>query len=230
MIQKLNWDSEFFNFNIGKAIINNTEEYSLTYAEFTKSEFDLIYIFCPETIDSQAIEIIKSKKNLHDTKLTFTKNNLIPYKLNSSINSINLLSPKLEMLAIKSGIFSRFKRDHHLNKYFPLLYKTWIRRSINHEIADIVYGYFSESQELQGILTLKKDDNTAKIGLISVSEKSRGLGIGKALVNQAEHWCLKNEITELYVDTQELNKDAGFFYTSIGFNLSNKLHIFHLWK
>jgi dTDP-4-amino-4,6-dideoxy-D-galactose acyltransferase len=230
MIQKLNWDSNFFNLNIGKAIINNTEEYFLAHAEFTKSKFDLIYIFCPETIDYQTIEIIKSKKNLHDTKLTFTKNNLTSYKLNSNINSINLLSPKLEELAIKSGIFSRFKRDHHLNKYFPLLYKTWIHRSVNHEIADIVYGYFSDSQELLGVLTLKKDDNIAKIGLISVSEESRGLGIGKALLHQAEHWCFINRVEKLSVDTQELNKKANSFYRVYDFNLSNKLHIFHLWK
>ena len=230
MIERLSWDSNFFKLEIANAKIDNLDDYMIVKSGFAKSKYDLMYLFCPESTSPETLEIIKSNEKLHDTKLTFTKKKFATQEVSKDIKSVIQLSPALEDLAIQSGAYSRFNRDKILREKFPLLYKTWIAKSVNRDIADIVFGHYRSDGKLSGMVTLKAENDWSKIGLISVNKLDWGLGIGKKLIRQAENWCITKGRNELIVDTQEVNTKASPFYRACGFELLNKIHIFHIWK
>ena len=77
MIEYLPWDSSFFNFKTGKAIINDLSDIPLIREHFDQSDYKLIYLFDFNTNDSVVDLLNKKGIPLIDSKITysFTGNN-----------------------------------------------------------------------------------------------------------------------------------------------------------
>lgn len=228
MIEYLPWDSSFFKLKIGMSVINKADDVDLIRKNFNQSDYQLLYLF-DYNANNSIVQLLKeSKIPLIDTKVTYSKNNLSLTSNNNGI-LIDELSDELIDLGLQSGIYSRFYRDVHLKKFFKPMYTRWVEKSLSGEMADAVIGIYNDTQ-LCGMLTIKAVEDKAQIGLVAVGDKHRGIGIGKQLIQAAENWCLNNQIAELNVATQLINDDACNFYKKNKFNLTNSVHIFHLWK
>jgi len=62
-----------------------------------------------------------------------------------------------------------------------------------------------------------------------VSEKERGKGIGKKLLDFVEAKALDSSLQEIIVETQERNVSAANFYIKNSFSLAKKIRLYHLW-
>lgn len=138
-------------------------------------------------------------------------------------------SPELLDLAFASGLHSRFRVDPEMPSHcFPALYETWIRRSTLREIADEVL-VCGDAGRADGMVTIRKDGSTARIGLIAVADTARGKGLGTGLIRAAEEWAIQSGASRMEVVTQGANAQAMALYGRCGYQIQAAEDVYHLW-
>jgi len=229
LIEKLAWDSSFFNINIGKIKPGCFD--AETFLQEIR-HFDLIYIF--EFPNSALLpEIERYCNNPVDIKVNYTK----PVRDTVSIDKhiveylSELASDELISLGTQSGLYSRFKTDPHFPAgAYEKLYTEWVVRSADKTLADITLIYQTEEDTIAGFITLALRGAVAHIGLIAVDEASRGKGIGKKLLHAAEYHASKHNFRQLSVSTQKANATAAHLYEQFGFVVEEELNVYHYWN
>ncbi len=224
MINRLDWDSNFFEIEIGELICQ--EYFNLENAE----SFDLFYIKSNKDFE---LEINNFENTFSENKVVFSKNLNFSETSKNNIFSVNKIDFKIEEiyeLAYESGKFSRFFLDNNFNiEKFKELYKKWVDNSISKLFADDLFVYQEDNNTI-GFVTYKIKNNIATIGLIAVSPNEQGKGIGGKLLNYLENFLIKSNINVLSIPTQENNITACKFYKKQGYNISDKTIIKHYWK
>ena len=226
MIEKLVWDSDFFNLKIGKYNTTESQLKGATHLELNK--YDLIYIFSEQEFINLAPEV-----HLVDVKINFSKTNLhfndgiVISEYDYTKHSYN----KLLELALLSGVYSRFKKDCNFSAgSYENLYKMWIDKSIDKSIAQYVLVETYEG-ELAGFVTLQfKPESKGIIGLIAVDPLFHGKKIASRLIQACENLCVLNNINVLEVSTQLDNKPAMRLYEYSKFTIKNQQFIYHHWN
>ncbi|HTM55328.1 MAG TPA: GNAT family N-acetyltransferase [Pirellulales bacterium] len=147
----------------------------------------------------------------------------------------SVVSPELYKLAISAGAYSRFRLDPNFSQQqFEAMYRVWIERSVSREMADAVLvataGRSGASDErLAGMVTVAESAGVGKIGLIAVSDSSRGKGIGSSLLLAAHRWMQERGARQARVVTQLDNAAACRLYERGDYSLSALEHIHHFW-
>ena len=227
------WDSEYFGFKVGEAFLSmfDSNNYEHVMNQFQESGYRLVYIF---PLDEKSFKTLQECNLTHiDTKITFGKdlNNNITGEENEFISKY-VADDRYEAivsLALTSGIYSRFRKDKHFPEgTFESLYKTWITRSISHEIADEVLVY-SPDNIIEGFVTYSQDKGLKEIGLIAVNSNSINKGLGKSLLKAVENAAYNDGCDKVNVSTQSENLGACRFYTACGYQILHKQPVFHLW-
>ncbi len=224
MIKKLQWDSDFFDYPVGKITISTKDEYENLNLSINKN-YKLLYIFSNEALEIQ--------NNLVDKKVTLHKQITNPSKKNGVIeyNIKEHSFDELLELTYLSGSHSRFKTDMNFtHNEFKKLYKEWIIQSIEKKIAfSILIKYIN--QTIAGFITLqKKNNNTCSIGLIAVSQLYQGRKIATDLIKHGEYISYKNGFTNIEVATQLDNTPALNLYKKNNFTIKQVSYIYHLWN
>ncbi len=138
-------------------------------------------------------------------------------------------APTLIDLALASGEYSRYKRDPLFPKHlFEKLYKYWIVRSIHKEIAKDTL-VVKDKGDILGMITLGTDNQMGNIGLLAVAKEYRRKGIGKLLVEKANHYFVQKGCSAVKVNTQSLNIAACTLYESCDFVIEKRNVFFHFW-
>ena len=112
---------------------------------------------------------------------------------------------------------------------YKKLYSVWIKNSVEKKSADIVLIYGTIQNPLCFITVVLKNE-TAYIGLLAVSESHQNKGIGKALIEAAGNFALKNNLFKLQVITQSENTNACAFYKKNGFKKDTVIYTYHHWN
>lgn len=227
MIKKLAWDSDFFELNVGEFTSTNQDKLSIN-----SYVFDLIYI--KSDVDFRLTESNFTVSN-EEVKLVFSKK----IKEKNSIDSENIFNVyelenlqinDLYALAFLSGKYSRFNMDPNISSQrFRELYVQWINNTMNKSFNDYCWVYKQENQ-IVAMLTFRNVNNYSQIGLIAVDEKFKGKGIGSKLLQNAENYCLNNNIYELRIPTQQENISACNFYRKNGYEIIDASIIKHAWR
>ncbi len=225
-IVPLEWDSQFFKLKIGKIETDLlTENYFSNLLNLKeKLSFDLIYLFSNNIININT----KQQIFLADQKVTYLKNVCnLPIPTTSIKEYKGAINNDLIQLAIESGHLSRFKKDRKLNSHFIQFYSTWLKKSLNGQIADKVYVSYLNNK-ITGFITVSNNKELGKIGLIAVNEKYRGKGFGTQLLAAAENWCRLQNIQTCEVITQLDNFAACRLYENFGYNIKTIQYIYHV--
>jgi len=226
MIEKLNWDSEFFGNPVGKLYVETPESFDEEAFLKAALAYKLVYIFAEKPLNCVRFA------PMADVKLTFQKN---LRSVNPKIQ-LQLFDPdlhkyaELQKLAFQSGEYSRFKTDPNFDaKDFYRMYEIWINKSFQSELSVVLVE--AADNRLTGFVSLDfKDAETANIGLIAVDSKVRGEGIGRKLMAQAEFAAFKAGKKQLKVATQQKNILATNFYEKLGYTLVDQIIIYHYWN
>lgn len=224
MIQNLSWDSNFFSLRIGKTT-HKIDPYLVS------KNFDLIYCFANSNDQKLNEHFKKIGAKLVDQKIIFYKTpDRLSKPLDNSISIIGVESyDNLKRLSYQSGEYSRFNIDKRLPAgSFEKLYSSWLRKSLTGEIANKVY-VSKYSGIIKGFITLGMKGNKTDIGLLAVDYTSRGLGIGKNLINCSNQHAINRNSQEIQVYTQKQNKNACNFYSKNGFREGDITNIYHYW-
>ena len=228
-IERLNWDSSFFGYEVGKVELKNSSFFDLVDFKQKTKDYELIYVFSNQVLFSiKQFEV--------DVKVQFFQLcSEINYECNEKLQSFN---PKyhnfdeLKKLALESGIFSRFNIDTNFrNQEYEKLYIRWIENAVNEDFTFDIIIALNNDNSIIGFATINKKNNfTAEIGLVAVSKWSRGLGIGKQLIKEAILRSYNAGFSEIQVVTQMNNLAAMNLYQSSNFNIKEITNIYHIWN
>ena len=233
-IEKLDWDSNFFNIKICRIndVISNSNELTEALKKIKKLDIDLAYYSSPiPLIKFQNFSLLYNI-NLVNKKVTYSKKIIGNVSFAESVTEFKSDYPtdKLIELAIESGRYSRFNIDKKIPRSkFEELYKEWIINSVNKKLAKEVFIY-QENEIIAGFVTLGEKKSRAEIGIIAVDNNYRGKGIGKSLMFAAENWFAGKKYNEIRVVTQGDNLPACRLYESCGYKTDNVEYFYHLWK
>ncbi|MDO8966833.1 MAG: GNAT family N-acetyltransferase [Algoriphagus sp.] len=221
IIQTLAFDSQLFGYPVGKFQADKETNWD-SFLEKAKP-YQLIYVFS-ETKISNPPDFLRfvNSKYVFGKKLTEVRKEK---KAELTIESYSgALSDKLLDLALQSGEYSRFKTDPRLSSgEYEKLYRLWIEKAL---LEDMVLVDSSHS----GLVTLSVSDHIASIGLIAVDVKSRGLGIGKALLRAAEEKAITLGAIDMKISTQGENRAAVQFYKVNDYQLMESSMNYHFFN
>jgi len=229
-LEKLNWDSDFFELRIAQIKINNPNQLKVIDE---RKDLDLVYINSDSPID------ISNNFSYTGTKVEFRKKLDQPYQdIDFNIQNINIPyfnknQVELQKIAYTSGEYSRFFRDTRLDRSrFFQLYDKWLENAINKLHDNIFLVYIDNNTNCpKGILTGRIDNNShkSKIGLFAVKNEYQGMGIGKALLLQFEKIAFNSNQIEIIIPTQHENVGACKFYSKMNYLISKSEYIYHYW-
>jgi dTDP-4-amino-4,6-dideoxy-D-galactose acyltransferase len=230
VIQRLEWDSDFWGIETGRFDLKND-----FFIPDNLNDFAFVYIFSDRLLNQEELNQFNGKNHLADEKRVYHKNlNNISVLPNPNIISFYPARPipeRLYDLAIQSGHYSRFSLDPQLAKdSFKQLYRTWLERSVDRVIAEEVFVYETENM-IRGFITLGIKNNKPDIGLVAVDADRRSMGIGASLLEIAEFWAYNHaKKNEIQVITQGANQGACNFYERNGYSLNAVTYIYHWWN
>ncbi len=231
---KLDWDSIFFDFNVGRINGSIKKEQDLQRIEVLIEEKNnkLCYYSTNKELPTFVFESKSLDFVLVDKKTTYSKIINSELEINKSISTVDnkISKEKLIELAIQSGVYSRFNVDKKIGKEkFEEMYSLWMINSINHKIAKEVF-IITENKEIVGFVTLGEKNKRADIGIIAVDNIFRGKGIGKTLMTSAEKWFSNSGYSSIQVVTQGDNIPACKLYESCGYKKESVELFYHIWK
>lgn len=233
-IEKLEWDSKFFGYPVGRISFNTPfepDEKSL-HDTLQSSGFRLVYLFANPFSEITNRAIVKAGAYPVDHKITFVKpTNYHSYFYNSIEEyCLTELTNEVKELALGSGIFSRFRTDSRFkNHEFERLYNEWILKSIKKEIAQKVFIATHDSK-ITGLITLGNQNGYGRIGLLSVDQSYLGKKIGSDLLKKADNEAYSMGYPTLKVTTQFQNKAAYNLYLSFDFLIGEEINVYHFWN
>lgn len=228
-IEKLDWDSNFFELPIYRVDINDKIEFKEISHKLSKLKgfYNIFSPFLINGIESLLVdEKIYFEQKVKNPK--FNLSNQSDFEVKDvklgDLNSTQLASMKI--LSRQAGKFSRFKSDKLLNSKFNALYDLWIEKSLSREIAESVLTIFQE-EEILGFVSLVSKKENLEIGLISIDEKHQGKGLGKKLIDAANEFAYEKRLNNILVPTQRQNIQACNFYQKSGFHESSFTFVYH---
>lgn len=226
MIEKLDWDSAFFGYPVGRVFIQKTEGFNLKTFGKDLSTFKLVYMFSEDPLPQEYTNCLVDKKATFRKTISQHPDDFCVSVFDKEKDSYD----ELLDLVYLSGLYSRFKTDKNFqNQEFSRLYKEWINKSLNDTNTKVLV--VRSGREFGGFVTLEMVDNvSAKIGLISVGEKHQGKGFGSILISYAERLAMASGRSVLKVVTQYENKPAVYLYEKNGFILESLIYIYHFWN
>ena len=228
MIQRLDWDSDFFGYEVGKLEIVDIINFNFDVFKNEAKKFKLVCVFSNLELNVLNFELVDKKVVFHqEISQVAEMKNVIIESFDKNKHDFN----QLKRLALDSGIHSRFFIDKNFkNNEYLKLYSRWIENSVDRKMSfDVLVALNNE--EIIGFTTLnKKSELLSDIGLVAVSELSRGLGVGKKIINESIRKAKNAGFKEIQVVTQLTNVAAVNLYKSTNFKEQKITNIYHFWN
>lgn len=229
-IERLDWDSDFFDLRIGRVNISSEEEVKLLAGQQTllKNNYDLVYVFAKHGLDFSA-----ANARLVDEKVVYTlSNNIFHFEANPNIilwGDDKGVTDDLLHLALVSGKYSRFRLDDKFPKgSYERLYSRWIEQSVNGTIASGVLCYMVDDVP-KGLVTVNDDNGKCTIGLVAIHEDLQKKGIGTVMMRHVLNYAESMHCGQISVATQLENVPACRLYEKSGFEVESVTDVWHWW-
>jgi len=235
LIEKLTWDTNFFEINIGRCVIDDERNFDpIKFQEEAKHNYDLVYVFSYQNILSLNKASV-ANLDLVDIMVTMSmpfkedrySDKGFDFRTNLTKNEINGCYD----IAEQTSMVSRFYNEPLIGPdKAKALYRKWVDNALNNSFSDGIL--LTKSDEIVTGLHIIKAVHSEKTGfcsLIGVDKNYKGTGIGKNLWEQAlGYWALHADITKCKVPFSIKNTESFNFHLKIGFNKIEEIkYIYH---
>jgi dTDP-4-amino-4,6-dideoxy-D-galactose acyltransferase len=235
--QRLEWDSEFFGFPVGRLDGNDlgsmpTQEF-VSWCESQRMRCVYCLIGCGDLVAVR--KVLALGFDYVDVRITLEAENLEPANPAFSgpfvvrhCQEVDL--PFIKEIAARSHFSTRFFADRRFPAHLSAeMYEIWIEKAYADrtgilfvaEVGGYIAGY---------IACRKVDSSEGQIDLLAVGKESQGLGIGRALIAAGARWFCENGIVDSRVITQGRNDPALRLYQSCGYRVISSELWFHWWS
>jgi ribosomal protein S18 acetylase RimI-like enzyme len=236
----LKWDTELFGFRIGRVCgdVLTQEQVQQIDAWCRRTRVRCLY-FLSCVNDPNTIRLAEDNDfRLVDIRVTFRRGvagiSSNPISRMDCAAIVRRARPEdtrsLKRIARSNYRDTRF----HFDINFPrglsdLLYETWIERSCEGYADEVLVAELDSMPVGYISCHLDADSRSGRVGLLGVSNRARGLGIGRALVLSASEWFSARGIQEINLVTQGRNYAAQRLYQRCGFLTQSVQFWYHKW-
>lgn len=237
ILEKLNWDSDFFGLKVGRLIVSDSEVFdSISFdKQVVFEDFDLVYVVSlNKFLDFDLIS--RPLYSLMDIQITMSKKANptecvdYPFELRTSLSKMEL--DECYAIVEQTASVSRFFKEPLIGpEKTKQLYRRWLDNALNTNFADGIIISKKDSN-IVGVHIVKTDSEIGHCSVIGVSENEKGSGIGRDLWFQAlSYWNSKGNIKEYSVPFSIQNSASFNFHLKIGFNKIEEVkYIYHYRK
>lgn len=236
LVKYLDWDSEFFSLRIAHVEGKSLDTISLRQIDIwcRDNRIDCLY-FLADPSDTESIRLAeKGGFHLVDLRVTLELKitPLTPPWLPLSSTVRQATSEDigaLRTIASTNHRDSRFYQDGGFSsKQCDELYATWIEKSCT-GYAHMVLVADCGAGAVGYLSCHIREGETGQIGLLGVSSKCQGAGLGKLLMEESLRWFAISGMKRVEVVTQGRNVAAQRLYQKNGF-LTQSLGLwYHRW-
>lgn len=231
-IEKLDWDTGFFGFNVAR-IKNDSlwQDTNLKLENIFKQNVELGVFTSSkpgfEKFDNKYYNIT----NVYNRVPIIKEVKLItPVHQNISSYSEKFPCKDLIELAKLAGKEGRFGKDLRISEEtYNEIFEQWITNSVNRSVADDVLVYEIDDRVV-GFGSIKIEGENGYAPLFAVNRAFEGKGVSFALMRAIENNLIEKGCKYLVSGTQENNKKALAAFKRFGFELQSIQYVFHLWK
>lgn len=129
-----------------------------------------------------------------------------------------------DLATLQAKFGSAFTHSRFRPPYFSIaenqrFYQTWIENAVKGEFDDSCWLAKTPNGQLQGMISLRFEENNAYIGLLAVTAAFQRQGVAKRLIQHAKQQAKAQGAEQLFIRTQLSNSAAIAFYQSIGAEL-----------
>jgi len=233
----LEWDSQFFERRIARANVSYLSDEVVAEINIwcRLHDVECLY-FLASSADQRTVKLAQENAfRFVDVRVTLDLQRGKPCEGSDNRSGLRLRNavesdiPALRALARNGYRDSRFYYDGNFpSRQCDELYETWIENSCRGWASNVLVA--GEGEDVDGYLTCHlPNSGSGQIGLVGVSEKAQGKGIGKDLVSHAIGWFVRQGIEDISVVTQGRNVRAQRLYQSCGFATRSVELWFHRW-
>ncbi len=238
-VHPLDWDSQFFGYKVGRILLEQSDLTSKTLIQLRhiSRDFRLIYVQVLPGGDTR--NLLEKFGCIYvgdkiDHVLDISKKPIKPYDSGSkSTLQYGEITDRSELhkLALLSGIHSRYNIDPNFtNDEYNRLYICWIEKSLA-EAQKVPICLMKIGDQVVGFVSFSAIDiHSINIDLIAVEPKHRGQGIAEDMLNTVIHHAKEQGYKEIRISTQSANIPALSLYKKVGFVISSRLSVYHLWQ
>jgi len=237
LVRKLDWDSEYFGFNVAFiSCMHLTDNIFSTIEKFVKrNNIKLLEYLC-NCHDSRSVKV--AEKNLFhfaDMRLTFCRqlkekeNTKLPEEV-SFARAEKVDIPELRGISEDIYKDSRYFFDEGFEKAKAKeFFQGWVEKGVLGKYDDECWCLYDGKKPF-AFCTIKYGKNeSASIGLVGMDRTKHGKGFGKKLLHMVFDILFDREIKEVTVVTQGRNYAAQNLYQSVGFRTKMTQLWYHKW-
>lgn len=237
LIRRLDWDSDFFGFNVAfLSCMHLTETIVRRIERFIRREDIRLVEYLCNCHDARSVRVAEdSGFRFVDIRLVFQRSLRdeqgaeLPPGVTFGLAEERHI-PALRDVAHGLYVDSRY----HYDEGFPAdkvmeFYKNWVEKGVRGRFDDQCWCLFEADVPVAFCTVRFGKAGLAYIGLVGMGGLSRGRGLGKALLGNVFRELSRQGAGTLKVVTQGRNYAAQNLYQSVGFRTKNTQLWYHKW-
>jgi len=234
----LPWDSQFFGVRIARVVPSAVDDATLQEAvAWCRDQPVACAYLLVRADDEQSVRAAEHARfQLVDIRVTLQT---VVGSDSSAALSGAMSGVRLARAADRDALAALARISHRNTRFYvdgrfdtarcDELYATWILKSVDGELADIVL-VSGDHGTVDGYVSARVTaDGTGSIGLIAVAAHAQGHGRGQALMHAALEWFRSREVTQVTVVTQGRSAPALRFYEQCAFRTVSVQLWYHVW-
>ena len=233
MIERLDWDSDFFGRQIGRLRpVAGASPSSATLPD--RSEFECVYVELPVSALGTLSAWADVGAVLTDIRADLSIPIVADPVRGRDREGVELIATwdaadreAAVRLAEDLSVWSRFALDPKLARYATELYRRWIGLAFEGANETLVSRGVPG---IEGLLTFVRRPPEAVIELLVVADASRGRGIGSSLMQAFLGTASASGYATARVRTQLRNLSALRTYERAGFGIEAATLVLHWWR
>jgi len=229
--EHLDWDTEFFGYKTGKAILNNPlsdSEWNSLHKQLHDYELSVIKNLNSEIGNAQLIARY-TKAFLAEESIILTKKLTGTATVPDNVEIHSNYPRDERMIEIADFTGSRFVEDPMLKERGGAdVYRQWLINSFEKE--DKIFGLCKNGEDLSGYILFSFTGQSCFVELMNVAPTSLRSGIGTKLFTAMEAIASRRGCMEISICTQLKNYKAINLYHKIGYRMTACHQVYHLWN
>lgn len=234
LIEKLEWDSDFFGISIGRYLGNAFDDdlQRKFRADFNDGGYDCVYAFLRPDDAETAVIAAEEGFFLADVRAIYalSREGWEKAEFSSDCRIIKATDgeslSQLKKIARRASWASRFSFDPRFKGLVAEMYEIWVERIIRDANGAVIA--FVNGGTIAGFAAALVNGDVGELVLVATAAGCEGRGIGKEVARGGIHWLKERGVKKILVKTQERNIAAGRLYQSVGFRSEKSELIYHI--
>ncbi|WP_461208467.1 GNAT family N-acetyltransferase [Desulfocurvus sp. DL9XJH121] len=237
LIRKLDWDSEFFGFNVAfVSCMHLTETIVRRIERFIRREDIRLVEYQCNCHDARSVRVAEDNGyRFTDIRLTYERslNGHEPVELPAGVTFARAGEADIPRLReIARGLYedSRYIFDRNFDPVrIDEFYQGWVAKGVRGQYDDECWCLYDQDVPFAFCTLSYLKENTANIGLVGLDQGHQGGGHGGRLMRSVFNALVVQGVKSVRVVTQGRNYGAQNLYQSVGFRTRITQLWYHKW-